>query len=381
MCPTTLNLTLGNNLADRRSKSHGDLHLLDPNLIRLPPATEYTCIFSKMSLEQANGEAETYHHFSHHHPLFLRETLQKEEHGSSSNSSSSTNSLKLASATCNGCVKPISAPFYGSTKCEFFLHKSCSQLPMEVKHQFHEEHTLVLIASAPEFLGIFHCNSRRQPCNGFAYHCESCKFYLDMNCALLPTFVIHEAHKHHQLQLSEKSSRNTNCCPSYSPGFGYNCDTCDFRIHVKCALFPSTISHRYDEHPLALTYAPVENHPDEYYCELCESEVHTKQWFYHCVECNQSFHRNCIQSVDDCMNVKFGGFAIYCHHDHPLTLARIAESTQCGWCSEIASPATDMLVFQCSVCGFRIHLNCAESYSGRSKRTGPPRWHLTKAIQ
>ncbi|KAK8490351.1 hypothetical protein V6N11_055639 [Hibiscus sabdariffa] len=30
---------------------------------------------------------------------------------------------------CDGCMRPISTPFYSCEQCQFFLHKLCAELP------------------------------------------------------------------------------------------------------------------------------------------------------------------------------------------------------------------------------------------------------------
>ncbi|XP_039060721.1 uncharacterized protein LOC120204768 [Hibiscus syriacus] len=38
---------------------------------------------------------------------------------------------------CDGCVLPISNPFYHCSQCDFFLHKTCAESPMEKRLWFH----------------------------------------------------------------------------------------------------------------------------------------------------------------------------------------------------------------------------------------------------
>ena len=53
-------------------------------------------------------------HFSHKHDLKL---IDEEVHNNEEK--------------CDGCVRAILPPFYTCVKCNFFLHKSCANLPMK----------------------------------------------------------------------------------------------------------------------------------------------------------------------------------------------------------------------------------------------------------
>lgn len=85
------------------------------------------------------------------------------------------------------------------------------------------------------------------------------------------------------------------------------CKACNFHLHPGCALLPRTTRHRWDKHPLTLSYPPFSYHPDEFYREICELEIHPKFWLYHCRECDYSFHPRCILQLDEYSNIKFGG--------------------------------------------------------------------------
>ncbi|KAK2969872.1 hypothetical protein RJ640_030181 [Escallonia rubra] len=157
-------------------------------------------------------------------------------------------------------------------------------------NHFSHDHPLILFDVQTE-------ESCRLYCNGFAFGCEICQFYLDVTCGSLPSTIKHEAHKDHLLHL-KKPQRDCRCAACHRwidfDQLSFGCDTCDFKIHTICSLFPRTFRHRYDEHPLILTYSPVEDREvDEYYCEICEEELNPRQWFYHCVGCDQSMHTHC----------------------------------------------------------------------------------------
>ncbi|KAJ6869763.1 hypothetical protein NC651_034471 [Populus alba x Populus x berolinensis] len=69
-----------------------------------------------------------FHHFSHGHPLKLTEIKHDDE------------------ILCSACQKHCSGQTYVccSSKCKFFLHNSCFNLPQKIHHSFHPHHSLTL---------------------------------------------------------------------------------------------------------------------------------------------------------------------------------------------------------------------------------------------
>ena len=57
-------------------------------------------------------------HFSHEHDLKLSYEVENNK-------------------KCDGCVRAIFPPFYRCAKCNFFLHKSCIELPRKRRHPLH----------------------------------------------------------------------------------------------------------------------------------------------------------------------------------------------------------------------------------------------------
>ncbi|PWA48716.1 C1-like protein [Artemisia annua] len=105
---------------------------------------------------------------------------------------------------CYGCVRPLSFPYYRCCQdgCSYTLHKYCAQLPRILQHQLHLDHSLNLV----DTLGdehYFKCSGCFSLGNTFAYKCESnCKFFLCVNCVVLPKTIKHESHNHPLVQLT-----------------------------------------------------------------------------------------------------------------------------------------------------------------------------------
>ncbi|WCJ19019.1 Cysteine/Histidine-rich C1 domain family protein [Euphorbia peplus] len=169
-------------------------------------------------------------HFSHSHPL--RPVEVKEE----------------AEIICCGCELDLCGSAYKCTKskCEFFLHRSCFELPRELNHNSHSHHLLTLVSSpcSEDDNNRYSCNACGDYGTGFAYQCSSCKFNLHIGCALLPKTLKHVDHNH-ELSLvfsssSDKGAARFTCdaCSKVIPeGFWfYYCPDCDYGTDLLCTI-------------------------------------------------------------------------------------------------------------------------------------------------
>nr|GEW52034.1 zinc finger, PHD-type [Tanacetum cinerariifolium] len=282
---------------------------------------------------------------------------------------------------CNGCVRPImDVPFYKceDQRCDFVLHEWCTRLPAELpNYRDHPQHTLVFISKVPHNLfGIFDCKNCYSICNGFAYGCTECDYYIDVNCGFIPEEITHEAHPDHILSWCEQESMRTECVVEgrYYPGsnFSFSCRSCDFYLHSTCALFlPGIINHKLDKHPMKLTYGPVENHKSKYFCEVCEEKLNPNLWFYHCHECANSLHTRCApvivnfeaainydyKSLYEYLNIKFGGSYNIKGHEHSVSLALGSDAD--GICPICRYGLKNRTIVKCLNCKLHaMHYGC-----------------------
>jgi hypothetical protein len=111
-------------------------------------------------------EMEEIQHFSHEeHPLMFVEEFENDE--------------KIQVIVCSGCDKSVCGPTYKCSHCNFFLHKSCAELPREIHHPLHPYHTLSIRAPARNS-----CDACRKSCERcFFYRCNRCDFDIDIECA------------------------------------------------------------------------------------------------------------------------------------------------------------------------------------------------------
>ncbi|KAL7586302.1 hypothetical protein Lser_V15G38025 [Lactuca serriola] len=373
-----------------------------PNLLRCPfPDESYNLVkhhFIKNHKDfvvlEENNHGEPLNHDTHNHPLVLvdkQTSLNK-------NSILLHNPLKKIQLLCNGCVKPITEiPFYKCLEdvldCGFVLHKWCARLPPKIEdHPGHPSHTLFLMPNnitTTEMVRVFECKICMLPSNGFSYGCRTCEYYVDVNCAFLPKEITHEAHPDHLLSRIDASSTSSlsktacNGCGCYLTNcIAFCCHSCNFYLDTECAfMLPGLIRHKYDKHPLTLRYNPVENHPGDYFCEICEEEFNPESWFYHCGSSVQSMHTACAPLIIQCeqavytrykisifyfANVKFGGTFKIKDHPHRLTFTQGIECH--GRCNHCGEELQYRMIFNCLKCKYAVHYECRQPANRRNKR-------------
>lgn len=120
------------------------------------------CVFDERELRDGHEEQRpTLEHFSHpKHLLILNEYALLEEDDN-----------------CHVCDKPvIGTPTYTCTTdafdCEnFYLHKSCAELPTLINHHTHNKHSLALLPRPDKKVcNVCGCDVK------FAYACKDCNF-------------------------------------------------------------------------------------------------------------------------------------------------------------------------------------------------------------
>ncbi|XP_058207622.1 uncharacterized protein LOC131320788 isoform X2 [Rhododendron vialii] len=286
-------------------------------------------------------------HGSHRHPLTLYE-------GPIDHASSHFN-VAWNVQKCHGCAQSISAPFYYCVECEFYLHVWCAELPEELRHPAHPQHNL--------FLSKGSCVIKCKCCNLFGstlfYECEKCYFYLDCKCASLPRVIKHESHDKHTLALRPTPFSGTCISCSASLRISFECWGCKFNLCVRCAILPRTVRHRYDKHPFTLTYSPLPYRTDDDFCEICEEGIDSNRWFYHCGECDQYLHTDCILPVDQVSNMVYNDWKPINSRKHPHRLIFVAANpdTSCSLCQRSNA---DSDYYWCPPCGFRLCNSCEE---------------------
>ncbi|KAH9718103.1 phorbol-ester/DAG-type domain-containing protein [Citrus sinensis] len=249
----------------------------------LPPPT---------STEVQDNEREKIKHFSHKHLLFLLENKRNDK------------------LICVACEKNIQAnhPAYGCHHCEFYLHKSCVELPREIQHPLHR-HPLSL--PNPYSEEYHECDACHKHYYGFSYSCQDCDFNLDLDCSLLLPSIKLRSHKH-VLTLFKKLYDTADCDSRSGCVIGQNkstplddcylrCVACNFNLHLLCCRLPKSFKHDCHQHPLTLKDNFIDLFVDdfedeEYCCDFCEARRNARECVYHCEKCNFIVDLDCVFS-------------------------------------------------------------------------------------
>ncbi|KAF8025300.1 hypothetical protein BT93_F2212 [Corymbia citriodora subsp. variegata] len=93
-------------------------------------------------------------HFAHEHPLILLTNITDPQPALAEDGK---NDHEVES---NGCNSPVEGMASKCRDCEFFLHQLCLELPRELKHPHHPDHTLILdfIWKKPSFISCYCLN-------------------------------------------------------------------------------------------------------------------------------------------------------------------------------------------------------------------------------
>ncbi|KAJ4712692.1 putative Cysteine/Histidine-rich C1 domain family protein [Melia azedarach] len=286
-----------------------------------------SCVITEIQLERR----EKLRHFSHKHTLYLRD--HKEENGET---------------FCQACLQKdhINSTVYGCDPCQFYLHKSCSELPKEMHHPFHQ-HSLIL-QNTPKGNGI---------------SCHAC------HCAALRPSIKFGGHKHlltfiNKLYDIQKSTANTEIS-SRGPSC-FRCVRCNFDLEIE-SIIPKAITHGSHAHTLRLKDGFdgfVEHEHNEYRCDVCRTKIDTRGCVYCCAECGFVLDFQCVISEvllslttrtfseagdEGRQAVEGERMENYFLHEHLLTLCEISDGEiVCHGCGSPFSGES----YTCSNCGF-----------------------------
>ncbi|TYG87250.1 hypothetical protein ES288_A13G198800v1 [Gossypium darwinii] len=192
-------------------------------------------------------------------------------------------------AICKACFLEISDEAYACKSCEYYIHKTCTNLPWEVLHPLHPQHSLKLLSEFTEM--IFSCDGCRDITAGFAYACSMCDFMLDVKCAILRVPKIETQrlkemeerrpksclfNKAHQLSFFNIKAifdeYYCSFCKRYVKGPAYSCSDCEYLLHESCLGFPREMKLQF--HPLHPFHSLLDNSVK--ICHVCKREIWTK---------------------------------------------------------------------------------------------------------
>ncbi|CDP06332.1 unnamed protein product [Coffea canephora] len=353
---------------DKYSISEGELDLEDQcatkkNVVKLPSSHAAQELISHLlnkadESSSSSGELKAEEKIfieEHQHPVILskREQIQDENNGTKE---------EAITLVCEWCIEPISSSdlHYSCVECGYYVHFTCYKLPSELQITKHPEHPLLLRYEA-NAVGHFVCNACQRQSNGEFYECDrdSCELRFCIKCAsasMIPN-VVHAAHKHLLTQYGSSDPTKCNACGTKSDGFVFACKYCHFYLDYECALLPPATKQRWDKHPLILVYPPYFDHPEEFYCVLCEEEINPNTWMYHCRDCDYSLHPWCIPQFKLFRDLKFGRSLLV--DDHPHHLTHVPEARYKSFCEACKDSLDWKESFECNSCSYYLCPDCA----------------------
>ncbi|KAI4374506.1 hypothetical protein MLD38_012492 [Melastoma candidum] len=224
-------------------------------------------------------------HFSHDHPLFYYP-----EHVVSPEN-------EEAASICTLCREAPSGPVYGCSRCGFYLHESCAQLPYAIK--FGRAEFVLGPTIGEEIFQSRECLVCYGQ-SGVLYNYDITAFDIDLKCRIhrecagLPYKLKHSCHEHHLKLTMTAEVFTCGACGTYGIVTAYYCEVCDFYFHVMCTLYlEARVVHERHCHPFVLCTIPRDE-TDEYYCEICVTERHPDLWAYYCKPCEYEAHISCM---------------------------------------------------------------------------------------
>ncbi|XVF82181.1 hypothetical protein PTKIN_Ptkin16aG0024500 [Pterospermum kingtungense] len=291
---------------------------------------------SSISVIKVNehGEATIVKHFYHEHNLLLEDKM-KEDNG----------------RNCDGCMLTISIPFYYCLECNFYLHKTCAELPKTKHHWFHR------FVAALQSRNFMYCDLCRRSCSGLFYQSSSHdeQFNFCLRCAKVPNVIKSQGHEHF-LFFDHKCRWQCNGCGVRSYHDAFRCKKCSFALDFACLTLPQAFQHKCDPHLLQLTYDDKNDDEEQRYCDICEKKRdHPTHWYYHCSTCDTSAHSECVLGrypfFKDGITWPFYEY----RHNHNLTFVRNVDGYPiCDRCHKLCQDQT----LKCSECNYFRHRIC-----------------------
>ncbi|XP_022719701.1 uncharacterized protein LOC111277541 [Durio zibethinus] len=207
---------------------------------------------------------------------------------------------------CHFCDQQLQGPSYECIYCEYKLHESCLEFPLEMQLHFHPLHSLRLIPFARKTCLVCKYLIYRK----IRYSCLQCDLHVHPYCAKSQKRTVKsKSHMHNLYYFGPNAGsgfyRDKKTCDECKERFSrtpfYFCMECGIMLHIKCTV-PHSVKSKYHIHPLTLKDYFKEDDSGEYYCDICEEERDPQHHSYYCAKCEAPFvaHIDCgLNSVEE----------------------------------------------------------------------------------
>ncbi|KAK8571951.1 hypothetical protein V6N12_028017 [Hibiscus sabdariffa] len=313
-------------------------------------------------------------------------------------------------ACCDQCNLHIDGWAFSCEICKFWLHESCGvqQLPPEISHHLHPQHSLRLIfEESNDFIHYF-CNGCSSLTRRCLYRCRDCNFNLDLICASSTTITTSHINESSCNLVGEKDSirkpkegdeikeRNANLSTHFEIGYcnkghplifyealeenewndrccicrveisdeAYACKSCRLYIHKICNRLLSEMTHPlHPQHSLKLF---------PWHAELCDSAFTCQEcrglnvgFAYVCYACDFTLDVKCATSwvpkteTQRLKDMERESKLCLFNQHHKLGYANYVVNLPfyappCSFCDlDLSGP-----VYRCSKCGYSLHESC-----------------------
>lgn len=238
----------------------------------------------------------------------------------------------------------ISASFYYCSRCDFFLHTVCAELPKMKLIWCHRCQLAALVLTSDS---IFQCELCSFLSNGFACKCNECEEHICLQCVTVPPDAVTCPGHEHPLLFYYDFDGQCSACGS-DIQWAFSCKDCNYSVYPMCMLLPTKAKHKCDQHILALTYHKVNDYSDYHCCDICEQKRDPKCWVYRCTTCDTCTHVECV--LGEYPFIKTGSIYKEGDHPHPLTFVRkknyYPECIKCGEpCEDLALECGATILF------------------------------------
>ncbi|XP_027071704.1 uncharacterized protein [Coffea arabica] len=268
-----------------------------------------------------------------------------------------------------------------SSRCPYWIHERCASSPTVKKRKDHDHPLSLAYYLSDDYIAYEFscdvCDKMIEP-NDWNYYCGPCRHFVHLTCIetrdqrrrtvldvmpaiWIPMVTRSIARDVASAQMSSVETYQKRFIMDLTAGTGSSVPE-NIQSRTKKALLPKRVKHRWDKHPLVLSFPPFFKQADKFYCGVCEEEIHPRHWQYRCSECDQSFHPRCIPQASSSRNIKFGITTDVGAHPHTLKL--VLEGEYRSACFSCKASLYGRRAFKCTAtCKFYLCHDCVAERS------------------